>query len=77
MSVRWWKWRITGRANRSPSPRRAQHRDHRKEALPGWSGVDSTRMDIPAKSTVSRIRTAKTCRAPITNGRPTKQEAKP
>jgi hypothetical protein len=34
-----------------------------KEALPGWSGVDSTRLDTPGKSTRSRIRTVKICRA--------------
>ncbi len=38
-----------------------------KEALPGWSGVDSTRLDTPGKSTRSRIRMAKICRARITN----------
>ncbi|SQC14851.1 radical SAM domain-containing protein [Klebsiella pneumoniae] len=38
-----------------------------KEALPGWSGVDSTRLDTPGKIDPSRIRTVKICRAPITN----------
>ncbi len=33
----------------------------------GWSGVDSTRLDTPGKSTQSRIRMAKICRARITN----------
>jgi radical SAM superfamily enzyme YgiQ (UPF0313 family) len=37
-----------------------------KEALPGWSGVDSTRLDTPGKSTRFRIRTVKICRARIT-----------
>lgn len=38
-----------------------------KEALPGWSGVDSTRLDTLEKSTQSRIRMVKICRARITN----------
>ncbi|MFP1462276.1 hypothetical protein ACLB1E_11070 [Escherichia coli] len=38
-----------------------------KEALPGWSGVDSTRLDTPGKSNRSRIRMAKICRVRITN----------
>ncbi|STE83453.1 radical SAM superfamily protein [Escherichia coli] len=39
-----------------------------KEALPGWSGVDSTRLDTPGKNrTQSRIRMVKICRARITN----------
>ncbi len=37
-----------------------------KEALPGWSGVDSTRLDTRVKLTRSRTRMAKTCRARIT-----------
>lgn len=38
-----------------------------KEALPGWSGVDSRIIDMPGKIDPIRIRTAKICRVQITN----------
>ncbi len=53
--------------NHRPDPRCAQYRHHGEEALPGWSGVDSTRLDTPGKIDPIRIRTVKICRAPITN----------
>ncbi|STW33124.1 radical SAM domain-containing protein [Klebsiella pneumoniae] len=68
-SVRWWKWLIAWRWAK-PSTRSAMCANTAimvKEALPGWSGVDSTRLDTPVKLTPSRIRTVKICRAPITN----------
>jgi radical SAM superfamily enzyme YgiQ (UPF0313 family) len=34
-----------------------------KEALPGWSGVDSTRLDTPGKIDPIRTRMVKICRA--------------
>lgn len=38
-----------------------------KEALPGWSGVDSTRLICRGKLTLSRIRTVKIYRVQITS----------